>query len=141
MTARYPSRAPSTVSLRDAVFDLYESLRASLTARLQLAALEGRAAGAALARMVALSILAAILAITAWLVAVWGVAWGLMELGLEPWAALLVVIGANVIGVWLCWRVLRRLAQRLSFPATLRHLHGSTHGVGAAASEPPHEAT
>ncbi len=40
MAARYPS-PPSTVSLREAVYDLFESLRAALTTRLELVALEG----------------------------------------------------------------------------------------------------
>lgn len=122
MAARYPGQAPGTVSLREAVFDLFESLRASLTTRLELVALEGRRAGIALAQMLLVGVLGAILGISAWLVAVWGIAWGLMELGLAPWLAILIVIAANLIGAWACVLVVKKLAQRLLFPATLKHL-------------------
>ncbi len=123
MAARYPGQAPGTVSLREAVLDLFESLRASLTTRLELVALEGRRAGIALAQMLLVGVLGAILGISAWLVAVWGIAWGLMELGLAPWLAILIVIAANLIGAWICVLAVKKLAQRLLFPATLKHLH------------------
>jgi len=123
VAARYPGQAPGTVSLREAVFDLFDSLRASLSTRLELVALEGRRAGIALAQMLLVGVLGAILGISAWLVAVWGIAWGLMELGLAPWLAILVVIAANLIGAWICVLAVKKLAQRLLFPATLKHLH------------------
>lgn len=122
MAARYPSQ-PGTVSLREAVYDLFESLRASLTTRLELVALEGRRAGIALAQMLLVGVLGAILGISAWLVAIWGITWGLMELGLAPWLAILIVIAANLIGAWICVMAVKKLAQRLLFPATLKHLH------------------
>lgn len=121
MAARYPGQ-PSAVSLREAVADLFESLRASLATRLELVALEGRRAGTALAQMLLVGVLGAILAISAWLVAIWGVAWGLIELGLAPWLAIVLVVAANLIGVWICVVAVRKLAQRLLFPATLKHL-------------------
>ncbi len=123
MVARYPGQAPGTASLREAVFDLFDSLRASLSTRLELVALEGRRAGIALAQMLLVGVLGAILAISAWLVAVWGIAWGLMELGLAPWLAIVIVIVANLIGAWICVLAVKKLAQRLLFPATLKHLH------------------
>jgi len=123
MAARFPGQAPSTASLREAVFDLFDSLRASLSTRLELFALEGRRAGIALAQMLLVGVLGAILGISAWLVAVWGIAWGLMELGLAPWLAIVIVIAANLIGAWICVLVVKKLAQRLLFPATLKHLH------------------
>lgn len=122
MVARYPGPS-STASLREAVQDLFESLRASLTTRLELVALEGRRAGTALAQMLLLGVLGAVLGISAWLVAVWGITWGLMELGLAPWLAIVLVVAANLIGVWICVAAVRKLAQRLLFPATLKHLH------------------
>ncbi len=132
MSARYPSHpGPGAVSLREAVFDLFDSLRASLATRLELVALEGRRAGVALAQMMIVGVLGAILGISAWLVAVWGITWGLMELGLAPWLAIVLVIAANLIGAWLCVLAVKRLAQRLLFPATLRHLH-----VGKSAAGP-----
>lgn len=123
MAARYPGHAPGTVSLREAVFDLFESLRASLTTRLELVALEGRRAGIALAQMLLVGVLGAILGISAWLVAIWGIAWGLMELGFAPWLAILIVIAANLLGAWVCVLAVKKLAQRLLFPATLKHLN------------------
>ncbi|MDT3678577.1 MAG: phage holin family protein [Burkholderiaceae bacterium] len=122
MAARYPS-PPSTVSLREAVYDLFESLRAALTTRLELVALEGRRAGIALAQMLLVGVLGAILGISAWLVAIWGITWGLMALGLAPWLAIILVIVANLIGAWICVMAVKKLAQRLLFPATLKHLH------------------
>ncbi len=121
MVARYPS-PPSTLSLREAVLDLFESLRASLTTRLELVALEGRRAGIALAQMLLVGVLGAILGISAWLVAIWGITWGLMALGLAPWLAIILVVAANLIGAWICVMAVKKLAQRLLFPATLKHL-------------------
>ena len=122
MAARYPG-SPSTVSLREAVYDLFESLRAALTTRLELVALEGRRAGIALAQMLLVGVIGAILGISAWLVAVWGITWGLMALGLAPWLAILLVIAANLIGAWICVVAVKKLPQRLLSPATLKHLH------------------
>ncbi|HLT26039.1 MAG TPA: phage holin family protein [Zeimonas sp.] len=132
MAARSPSPPPGTVSLREAVQDLFESLRASVTTRLELVALEGRRAGIALAQMLLVGVLGAILAISAWLVAIWGITWGLMELGLAPWLAIVLVVVANLIGAWICVLAVRRLAQRLLFPATLKHLRvGNPPGSGS----------
>lgn len=118
-----PAGQSDMASVREAVYDFFESLRASLTTRLELLALEGRHAGITLARMLLVSVLGAILAISAWLVAIWGISWGLMELGLVPWLAIVLVIAANLIGVWLCMLAMKKLAQRLLFPATLKHLY------------------
>lgn len=130
MAARYPSQPPGAVSLREALLDLFGSLRASLATRLELVALEGRRAGIALAQMLLVGIIGAILAISAWLVAIWGITWGLMELGLAPWLAILLVIAANLIGAWICLLGVKKLAQRLLFPATLKHLHVRNPGTG-----------
>lgn len=126
MSTRYPGRvAPGTVSLRDAVSDLYESVRAAVTTRLHLAAIEGRRAGNALVRIAVLGIIAALLGLAAWLVAVWGITWGLLAFGLQPWLAIVLVIAANVVGAFVCYLAIRRLAKRLAFPATMRHLRTS----------------
>jgi len=122
VAARYPS-PPGTVSLREAVYDLFESLRAVFATRLELVALEGRRAGIALAQMLLVGILGAILGISAWLVAIWGITWGLMALGLVPWLAIVFVVAANLIGAWICVTAVKKLAQRLLFPATLANLH------------------
>lgn len=137
MAARYAGRTPAVnvVSLREAVLDLFESLRATLTTRLHLVALEGRRAGGALAKVVAMGVLAALLTITAWLVAVWGIVWGLVALGVAPWAAVLIVVAANLVGVWICWLVLKSAARKLLFPATMRHLHVSNPADPANAME------
>lgn len=126
MSARYPGRvAPGTVSLRDAATELFESLRSAVTTRLHLAAIEGRRARDALVRIAVLGVIAALLGISGWLVAVWGVTWGLIALGLQPWVAIVVVVAANVIGALACVLAMKRLANRLSFPATMRHLRAS----------------
>ena len=123
MAARYPGQPSGAVSLREALLDLLGSLRASFATRLELLALEGRRAGLALAQMLLVGVIGAILAISAWLVAIWGITWGLMELGLAPWLAILLVIAANLVGAWICVLAVKKLAQRLLFPATLKHLH------------------
>lgn len=126
MGAHYPGRvAPGTVSLRDAVVDVFESLRSAVTTRLHLAAVEGRRAREALVRIAVLGVVAALLGVSAWLVAVWGITWGLLALGLQPWVAIVVVIAANVVGALGCVLAMKRLANRLAFPATMRHLRTS----------------
>lgn len=126
MGARHPGRvAPGTVSLRDAVTDLFDSLRAAVTTRLRLVAIEGQRARGALVRIAVLGVVAAILGISAWLVALWGITWGLLALGLQPWVAVVVVIAANVIGALGCVLAMKRIANRLAFPATMRHLRTS----------------
>lgn len=109
-------------SLVDAVQSLLRELPGLLSDRVELFALELGRAGSALARIVAWVVAIAILGVTAWL-ALWaGVVLALVGLGLHWAVALLPVLLINLAAVVFAVGQVRRLATRLSLPATRRHL-------------------
>jgi hypothetical protein len=109
-------------SLLDSLQALLHELPGLISDRVELLALELARAGRALARIVAWLVAIAIVGVTAWL-ALWaGLVVGLIQAGLH-WAwALLIVLAINLVAVAIGLKQVRRLATRLSLPATRRHL-------------------
>jgi hypothetical protein len=109
-------------SLLDSLQALLHELPGLISDRVELFALELARAGRALGRIVAWLVAIAIVGVTAWL-ALWaGVVVGLIQLGLHWALALLVVLAINLVAVIVGLKEVRRLATRLSLPATRRHL-------------------
>jgi len=112
----------AAASLLDLVQQLLHELPGLISDRVELLSLELGRAGAALAKMVALTIAVAILGITTW-AALWaGVVMGLLALDWHWAAALGLVILANAGAVAWALLQMRRLAGLLKLPATRRHL-------------------
>ena len=109
-------------SLLDSLQALLHELPGLISDRVELFALELARAGRALGRIVAWRVAIAIVGVTAWL-ALWaGLVVGLIQAGLH-WAwALLIVLAINLVAVAIGLKQVRRLATRLSLPATRRHL-------------------
>jgi hypothetical protein len=103
-----------------------------LSDRVDLLALELERAGRALARIVVLVVAAAVLVVTAWLAAWAAVFMLLMNAGLPPIAALVLVVLFNALAAWLALTRAQRLVGLLSLPATRRHL------TVAPTRQPPH---
>jgi uncharacterized membrane protein YqjE len=120
-------------SLLDTLQALLHELPGLISDRVELFALELARAGRALARIVAWLVAIAIVGVTAWL-ALWaGLVVGLIQLGLH-WAwALLIVLAINLVAAVAGLKQVRRLAGRLSLPATRRHL------TMAGSTRPPPE--
>jgi hypothetical protein len=112
----------AAASLLDLVQGLLHEVPGLISDRVELLSLELSRAGAALGKIVALTVAVAILGITAW-TALWvGVVMGLLALDWH-WAAALGVVVLGNAGA-LAWALLqmRRLAGLLKLPATRRHL-------------------
>jgi hypothetical protein len=135
-----PAAAASTSSpssLLDLVQSLLHELPGLISDRVELLSLELGRAGAALAKIVVLTVAVAILGITAW-AALWaGVVMGLLALDWHWALALGVVIVANAGAlVWAALQV-RRLAGLLKLPATRRHLTMRASAQAVAAKSLP----
>lgn len=117
-----PGGAAGDVSLFAQLQELLHELPGLVSDRVELASLELRRAGLALARMVVLVVAAAILGVTAWL-ALWAVLVGLLVQAGMHWAvALLIAIAVNAgVAAWAVQRA-RGMAGLLGLPATRRHL-------------------
>ncbi len=127
----------AAVSLLDLVQSLLHEVPGLISDRVELLALELGRAGAALGKIVALTVAVAILGITAW-AALWtGVVLGLLALGWHWAVALGIVIVGN--GAALAWALLqmRRLAGLLKLPATRRHLTMRASAQAVAAQSLP----
>jgi hypothetical protein len=112
----------AAVSLLDLVQSLLHEVPGLISDRVELLSLELGRAGAALAKIVALTVAVAIFGITAW-AALWtGVVMGLLALGWHWALALGIVVLANAGAiVWAAFQM-RQLAGLLKLPATRRHL-------------------
>lgn len=112
----------AAASLLDLVQALLREIPGMVSDRVELFSLELGRAGAAMAKIVALTVAVAILGITAW-AALWaGVVMGLLALGWHWALALGVVVLANVAAVAWALARMRQLAGLLQLPATRRHL-------------------
>ena len=134
--ARLDERA-AAVSLLDLVQSLLHDVPGLISDRVELLSLELGRAGAALAKIVALTVAVAILGITAW-AALWtGVVMGLLALDWHWALALGLVIVANAAAiVWAAFQM-RRLAGLLKLPATRRHLTMRASAQAVAAQSLP----
>jgi uncharacterized membrane protein YqjE len=122
-------RAP-TASLIDLVDTMLRELPALVGDRVELFSLEMQRAGAALARIVALSAAALLLAFTAWL-ALWAMIVAmLLALGWHWASAQAVALLVNAAAAaWMLLRA-RALLHLLSLPATRRHLQLGRNDLG-----------
>jgi len=112
----------ASASLLDNLQALLHELPGLISDRVELFALELTRAGRALGLIVAWLVAIAIVGVTAWL-ALWaGVVVGMIQLGLHWALALLLVLAINLGAVLVGLKEIRRLATRLSLPATRRHL-------------------
>ncbi len=129
--ARGAQRA-SSGSLIDLIDSMLRELPALVGDRVELFSLEMQRAGAALARIVALSAAALLFALTAW-IALWGMVVGLLlSLGWHWASAQAVALVVNVAAAaWVLLRA-RALLHLLSLPATRRHLQIGLHPDGGA---------
>jgi hypothetical protein len=134
--ARLDERA-AAVSLLDLVQSLLHEVPGLISDRVELLSLELGRAGAALAKIVALTVAVAILGITAW-AALWtGVVMGLLALDWHWALALGVVILANAGAIAWAALQMRRLAGLLKLPATRRHLTMRASAQAVAAQSLP----
>ena len=134
--SRLDERA-AAVSLLDLVQSLLHEVPGLISDRVELLSLELSRAGAALAKMVALTLAVAIFGITAW-AALWtGVVMGLLALGWHWALALGVVILANIGAIVWAALQMRRLAGLLKLPATRRHLTMRASAQAVAAQSLP----
>lgn len=134
--ARADERA-AAVSLLDLVQSLLREVPGLISDRVELLSLELGRAGAALAKIVALTVAVAILGITAW-AALWtGVVMGLLALDWHWALALGVVILANAGAIVWAALQMRRLAGLLKLPATRRHLTMRASAQAVAAQSLP----
>jgi hypothetical protein len=124
-------------SLLDLVQSLLHEVPGLISDRVELLALELSRAGAALGKIVALTVAVAILGITAWAGFWAGVVMGLLALDWHWAVALGIVIIANAGA--LAWALLqmRRLGGLLKLPATRRHLTMRASAQAVAAKSLP----
>lgn len=88
----------------------------------EIAALESRLAGTALAAMAGIALAVVVLLLSAWGLLLAAAVAGLMNAGFEVTAALLLLGAANVLVAGALVLVFLRLTRRLKFPATRRVL-------------------
>ena len=123
-TSGTPGHRPGV--LQD-VRSLARELRGLFHDQVGLAALETRQAGESLVWMITLGVMAGGLLLSAWLGLLAVIVLALVERGvMNPSAALLLALGANLLlAVILGWAIRRRLPH-LQFPATVRSLTPET---------------
>ena len=138
----------SPEAANDGVLDSARSLWRDLTAQakdhLELALLETQRAGKSAVSMLIYAVAAALLLVTAWLGLLAAIVIGLAELGLHAGFGVLIVVGLNLIGAFVLYRMIRSASENLGFPATIRsfrrHAPAATDGSPAEAKAPPIEA-
>jgi len=101
---------------------LFSELRGLVHDHLQLATLEAKYACESLITMLVAGIVAAILCVSAWLGLMAAGALFLVELGLVSSAAILIMVGVNLLAVAVLYYVIRRKSQTLHFEKTLNSL-------------------
>lgn len=115
--------APESVTR--AAGDWLHSIRTLATDFVQLAGLEARRAGKALAWMIGLAVAAVVCLFAVWGLLSAAVAVWMVELGLRWSLALAITAVGNVVAIIVLIVVIRRLAIRLSFP-TVRRVIGAS---------------
>lgn len=99
---------------------------------LVLITLETKRAGLSLAIIVAAGVGIALLMMTAWLGLWTAGALALIQFGLPPSLAVLVVVVANLLMAGGLYVLIRRRQRDLAFPATVRNLRPAAHSAGQA---------
>lgn len=89
---------------------------------LELATLESRLLIRRIIMMAMLAVFAALVLVSAWLALAGAAVFMLIDLGLAPALAMLLVAAANVLLAFGAWLLLRRTSARLGYPATQRAL-------------------
>ena len=120
-TAPTPSDAPDF-----SVHRLVHEFRELAHDHLELATLEARLSINMLLRMLVVSLLTAILLASAWWAMVSAAAIGLINMGLAPVWALMLLGAANLLLALLGWLWTRRMSHGLGWPASLRVLKPAT---------------
>ena len=134
MSERESEEPAETASLLSGLGGVLAALRTLVTDVAELAALETRLAGHALALMIALGAAAALFLVTAWLLVVAVAVGWLVRLGLTWEAATLIMAGVQV-GLAVLMVVLgRRASRHLLFEGTRGALF---RGAGDESDEPP----
>lgn len=110
------------VSLSALVATMFRSVRDIVVHTAEVAALESRAAGYALAAMAGIAVAILVLLLSTWGLLLAAGVRGLMELGMSVGGALLVAAAANLAVAVLLGLMIPRLARRLKFSATRRVL-------------------
>lgn len=119
-TAGDPAAHASNL-LADAVLLTHE-LRAALHDQLRLVSYETERTARSLTAMMAAAIAIGVLLVSAWLASMTAGALALIDRGLEPVAAALIVVALNLLAALAPYGVIRRKRRELGFPATLRTL-------------------
>jgi hypothetical protein len=127
--AREESAAPAAdfaaaTSVTGAARALWEDVRGIVAERVRLVTLELRVAGLTLVQLVMYSVIVAVLVITAWLGIVSGVMIGFVSAGLHWAVAIGIGVAINLVVAFVLVRMMIRLVERISLPATLRRLEG-----------------
>lgn len=121
-----PTSAPPHVgaetSISALVSTIIRSARDVVSHTLEVAALESRLAGIALATIAGIALAIVVLALSTWGLLLAAGVRGLMALGLGPGAALLIAAAVNLVVAVLLALLVPRLARRLTFSATRRVL-------------------
>jgi hypothetical protein len=113
--------APSS-GLAQGVIGLTHELRDLAHDQLELATLETRLTVTSVLTMAVIAIVMAVLVVSAWLALAGSALFGLINLGLAPWVAMLLLVPANLLLTFLCWNMIQRRSEKLGWPATVRSL-------------------
>ncbi|HEX7045648.1 MAG TPA: phage holin family protein [Burkholderiales bacterium] len=125
-----PARVGAKASLTGLAATAARSARDLVSHTLEIALLESRLAGTALATMAGLGFAALVLVLSAWGLLLAAAARGLMLAGLGPAGAILLLALINLIVAGVLVFVLLRLTKRLNFSATRRVLREMSSGSG-----------
>lgn len=101
---------------------LHRELRALVHDQLQLAGLELRLAAHSVMTMISAAVCIGALLVVAWLGLMGAAGLGLMEMGLDPALALLVLAAVTLVLAGLLRVLIRRRSRDLGLPASLRAL-------------------
>jgi hypothetical protein len=115
-------KVSTSSELAQGVIGLSHELRDLAHDQLELATLETRLTVSSVMTMAVLAVAMAVLVVSAWLALAGAALFGLINLGLAPWVAMLLLVVANLLLTFLCWSMIRRKSHKLGWPATLRSL-------------------
>lgn len=109
-------------ALLEEIKSLWQEFSGLAHDRLTLAALESRLAGKSLVTMIVAGVMIAGLLVSAWVGLMGVVVLWLVNVGVWPSIALLLVVGANLVFALILYAVIRLKSRYLQFPATIRSL-------------------
>lgn len=111
-------RVGSETSVSGLALTAFSALRDWVTDSLEVAALESRLAGYALAAISAVTVAATLLVLTAWGLLIAAAVAALVQAGMQLWLALLIVAGINLVAAALLIALVPRISKRLTFQST-----------------------